>query len=70
MPPIDPLQNDIGRWDLTLNPDGVYRVDGRVIPSADHPAFRVDDGEPVVGVHSGIDNAEGLGWAVLGAHIE
>ena len=41
------------RFELRLEPDGVYRVDGRVIPVRDETARDaggVDNGESVVGV--------------------
>ena len=51
------LSNRIGggpdRFELRLEPDGVYRVDGRSIPVADNRAGQargVDDGKSVVGV--------------------
>ncbi len=39
------------RFALRRGPDGVYLVDGRVIPVADNSAGGVDDSKPVVGIH-------------------
>ena len=57
------------RFKLTLGPDGIYRVDGRVIPAADHPAYRVDNGKPVIGVHGGVDNLKSPMGAVIGMNV-
>lgn len=55
------------RFALRLGPDGVYRVDGRVVPIREDGAeSRIDDREPVVGVHRGIDDRKDSGWAKLG----
>ncbi len=43
------------RFQLRLEPDGVYRVDGRVIPVRDNAILGVDDRKPVVLVHRGQD---------------
>lgn len=58
------------RFRLLLEPDGVYRVDGRAIPSRDDPAACIDHGEPIVGIHSRCNNSIGLIGVVLGVHVE
>ncbi len=53
------------RFKLWREPDGVYRVDGRVIPVADNSAKEistVNDGKPVVSVKRLCD----MGVGVLG----
>lgn len=52
---------------LFLMPDGVYRIDGRLVPGADHAAAGVDNGQLVVGVHDAMNDGEGLGGASLDA---
>ena len=52
-PAFKSLSNEPDRFKLRLEPDGVYRVDGRVIPVRDETARDVggvDNGESVVGV--------------------
>lgn len=58
------------RFALRRGPDGVYRVDGRVIPVCYDAAGCVDDGKPVVAVHSGINDMKRRGGAVLGVYVE
>ncbi|KEY05144.1 hypothetical protein [Brucella inopinata] len=61
----------IGRIDAVLRftPDGIYRIDGRVIPVGDDPALSIDDRKFVSSVHSGTDNGISLGGAVLGVDV-
>jgi hypothetical protein len=58
------------RFTLCLGPDGVYRVDGRVIPSADHPSHRIDHNELVVVVHGSADQGKGILGRVGRVHVE
>ena len=58
------------RFALHLGPDGVYRVDGRIIPSTDHPAHGVDNDQFVVKIHRGVHQRESLGGIVGRVHIE
>ena len=69
---FEPIAGDgnAQRFALTLCPDGVYRVDGGTIPISNHPAGGIDDGKPVIGVHSGNDVAVSLLGAMLGTHKE
>lgn len=46
---IAPKENS--RFDLRLGPDGVYRVDGRIIPIADNSTLGINNSKPVIGVH-------------------
>lgn len=41
-------------------PDGVYRIERRMIPVRDNSAVSNDDRKPVVAVHSGYDVTVGL----------
>lgn len=61
----------IGRIDavLRLTPDGIYRIDGRVIPVGNHAGLCVDDGQLVSGIHDTINNSVGLSGAVLGVDV-
>lgn len=45
---------------LRRSPDGVYHIQGRVIPVRDNAALGVDNGQPVVGIHDGKDVCMGL----------
>lgn len=68
-----PVELAPDRYDLTLGPDGVYRVDGRVIPVRDDRAKvirAVDDRKLVVGVHGGVYDGERLVGAVIGMNVK
>lgn len=53
------------RFALRLVPDGVYRVDGRVIPVCDNAVLSVNDSQPVVSVH----NSKNVGIGLLGSQL-
>lgn len=59
---INPSQIDC--FCLSLGPDGVYRVDGRVIPVRDEARIGVDHSKPVVP----IKNLSDMGVGLLGRH--
>lgn len=67
-PPIDPKSAD--RFALLRKPDGVYLVDGRLVPVRDDGAVGFDYGEPVVAIHDAEHGGVGVCGAVLGAHVE
>lgn len=54
---------------LWLEPNGVYRLDGRVVPVGGNPAMGIDNSELVVPVDSGGDVGERLRGAELGVNI-
>ena len=54
---------------LFLEPDGVYRIDGRVIPVGNDTTLRVDDGKLVLGVHDGADDGVGLSGRAIGVNV-
>ena len=58
------------RFALREDPDGVYRVDGRVIPVRDEAAVRDDNGEPVVGVQRLSDMGVGRLGREAGVNVE
>lgn len=69
MPPIDPNAKQskiVGNLSgvLWLEPNGVYRLDGWVIPVGHDPTLGVDDSELVSGVHGALNNGERLGGSV------
>ena len=65
-----PIENCPDRFELRREPDGVYRIDGRVIPSAYDASLCVDHCDPVVGVHNGKNKVRGLVGVVGRVHIE
>lgn len=70
-----PISGDgnASRFALRLQPDGVYRVDGRVIPVADHsakPVGCIDDSESVIGIHGCMNVCVGVLGRVGAVHIE
>jgi len=69
---FEPIAGDgnAQRFALRLCPDGVYRVDGRAIPSSGHPAVRVDDKQSVSRVHRPKHVIGRLGGAVLGVDVK
>ncbi|MFC0246400.1 hypothetical protein ACFOLL_04355 [Falsochrobactrum ovis] len=68
---IDRQDITIGRIDaiLRLTPDGIYRLDGRLIPVGDNPALGINDSQLVSKIHSRVNNGVSLGGAVLGADV-
>ena len=62
-----PIVGDGGaeRFALRREPDGVYRVDGRVVPIADDTTLGVDDRQAVVGVQRGSNMGVGR-FGVMG----
>ena len=72
------IKNQLGnsrhdRFALRREPNGVYRVDGRVIPVCDDRAESVggnDDGESVVCVHDAQDMRISRFGSVLGMNVE
>lgn len=62
----------VGKIDgsLWLMPNGVYRLDGRVIPVGDDTAISDDHSQLVVGVHRGEDMSVGLLGSQLGVDIK
>lgn len=67
-PPIADSQTD--RFALTRGPDGIYLVDGRVIPVADHARAGVNDGQPVVGIQGHRNPSVSLVGVHIGADVE
>lgn len=67
-PALDP--SGVDRFALLRKPDGVYLVDGRLVPVRHDSAVCLDDGQPVASVHGLDHDGVGLGCAVLGAHVE
>ena len=69
---FEPVAGDgnAARFALTLCPDGVYRVDGRVIPVRDDSALSVDDGQPVVSIERKEDVSIGGLGSVLGVNVK
>lgn len=61
---------DAAVFDLRLEPDGVYRVDGRAIPATYHPAIGVNNCEPIVLVHDGHNSGVRLGRCEWGIDVE
>lgn len=59
-----------GRFALLLEPDGVYRVDGRVIPVCDKAAISNDHSKPVVVVHDADNCVVGLLGSQFSVNIE
>ena len=61
------------RFELRCDPNGVYRVDGRVIPVA-HDSTEitgsVDYGEPIIRIHNPDHLGIGLCGSVLGVNVE
>ena len=68
--PVSLPAPSVDRFALRLRPDGVYFVEGRVIPVRDESSLALDNGEAVVRVHDRVDPSKDLGWGVLGVQIE
>lgn len=64
------LDADAARFDLRLEPNGVYCVDGRAIPTTDHPAIGINNRKPVVLVHDGGNGGVSLGRVEWGINVE
>lgn len=58
------------RFELRLGPDGVYRVNGRVIPIADDAAKGVDDCQLVPEIHLRADQRVSRSGVCLGVNVE
>lgn len=58
------------KYALRHRPDGIYCVDGRVIPSANNASRSVDDRDLVVGITGGVDDVKRFRGGVLGVDIE
>lgn len=58
------------RFDLRLEPDGVYCVDGRFIPVRDNSAICLNNSKPVVRVHVLNNGGVGLLGALRGVDVE
>ncbi|MDG4675657.1 hypothetical protein P9A16_31650 [Shinella sp. 838] len=54
---------------LWLEPNGVYRLDGWVVPVRDDPALRVNNSQPVGSSHGPQDDVVGLAGSVLGVNV-
>lgn len=54
------------RFDLRRQPNGVYLIDGRAIPTAYDTALGIDDAKPVVLVHDADNSGVRLLWGELG----
>lgn len=67
---LDGADGGSRRFDLVRGPDGVYRRDGGPVPRRYDAGLSVDDGQAVGQIHGGVDDGEGVGWAVLGVHVE
>ena len=67
-----PIAGDGGAslFKLRAGPDGVDSRYWRPISRRDDTAGRVDDGQPVIGVHGGSDIAKSVCGAMLGVHVE
>ena len=77
-PSLDPNAKEIVRvgtlvGSLWLEPNGVYRLDGRVVPVGHDSTKGVssnDHGKPVVGVHGGDDMGVSLIGSKIGVDVE
>lgn len=58
------------RFDLRLEPDGVYSVDGRFVPIRNYRAISLDNSQPVVSVHELNNGSVGLLGALLGVDVK
>lgn len=58
------------RFALRRELDGVYRVDGRMIPVCDHCFGAIDDRESVVPIHDLKDVSVSLLGGHLGVHVK
>mgnify|MGYP006873511011 CR=1 FL=1 len=67
------MQTALDRFALRLEPNGVYRVDGRVIPVCDNCTNNVgadDDSQSIISIHGRQDVCVGLLGAVIGMDVE
>ena len=61
------------RFKLRRGPDGVYLGNRRMVPIREDGSDRlgaINDGQPIVPVHHGVDDAEHCRWVVLGVNVE
>lgn len=54
---------------LWLEPNGIYRLDGWVVPVGHDATFGVDDRQLVEGQHNAVHNGVSLSGSVLGVNI-
>lgn len=58
---------------LRRDPDGVYRIDGRVIPVRDDGAcaeVAVDHRKAIIPIHDRLNDSERLSGSVLGVNVK
>ena len=62
-----------GRFALRREPDGIYLVDGRVIPVRDDSAkggVTIDYSKPIVGIHGSEDSRINFSGSQLGVNVK